>query len=127
MAKSIIALSSFILMSFILGSCSKTNDPGREKIEFNDSWRFELKDSVGFSKADFNDTKWRLLDLPHDWSIEGEFNKDNPAGVGGGALPGGTGWYRKSFLLPESDSTWILQVSLGRYLNTLLYQDGFFS
>ncbi len=42
--------------------------------------------------------------LPHDWSIEGEFNKDNPAGVGGGALPGGIGWYRKTFTLPDADS-----------------------
>jgi len=52
---------------------------------------------------DYNDSKWRQLNLPHDWSIEGSFSKDNPAGVSGGALPGGIGWYRKTFTLPVSD------------------------
>ncbi|MEO6849022.1 MAG: beta-galactosidase GalB, partial [Mucilaginibacter sp.] len=46
------------------------------------------------------DGGWRVLDLPHDWSIEGAFSKDNPASPEGGALPGGIGWYRKTFTLP---------------------------
>src|SRR6185437_3762802 len=40
--------------------------------------------------------------LPHDWSIEGKFSKDNPASPEGGALPGGIGWYRKTFTVPAS-------------------------
>ena len=44
-------------------------------------------------------TSWRELDLPHDWSIEGPFDKENPATPGGGALPGGKGFYRKTFVL----------------------------
>jgi len=45
-----------------------------------------------------------LINLPHDWSIEGKFDKDHPSGTGGGALPGGKAWYRKSFYLPLADS-----------------------
>lgn len=48
--------------------------------------------------SDYNDADWRKLNLPHDWAIEGEFSKDNPSGTGGGALPGGIGWYRKTLL-----------------------------
>ena len=51
----------------------------------------------GGSRPDYNDADWRKLNLPHDWAIEGEFSKDNPSGTGGGALPGGIGWYRKTF------------------------------
>ena len=49
-----------------------------------------------FSPA-FNDSDWRKLNLPHDWAVEGDFSENNPAGSGGGALPGGIGWYRKTF------------------------------
>ena len=45
----------------------------------------------------FNDADWRKLNLPHDWAVEGDFSENNPAGSGGGALPGGVGWYRKTF------------------------------
>ncbi|SHE38915.1 beta-galactosidase [Cnuella takakiae] len=69
---------------------------------FNDGWKFRL-DSVGaYSDPAVNDAGWRTLNLPHDWSIEGSFSKDHPAGTGGGALPGGMGWYRKTFSLPAA-------------------------
>ncbi|HEV2765689.1 MAG TPA: glycoside hydrolase family 2 TIM barrel-domain containing protein, partial [Pyrinomonadaceae bacterium] len=55
-------------------------------------------------RADFDDAAWRKLDVPHDWSIEGPFSKDNPTGKDGGFLPSGVGWYRKHFTLPASYS-----------------------
>ncbi len=78
------------------------------KVEnFNKGWRFYYADTTDlkddYKNAGFNDASWRALNLPHDWSIEGEFKKDNPASPEGGALPGGIGWYRKSFLIPETD------------------------
>lgn len=78
------------------------------KVEnFNKSWRFYYADTTDlkddYKEAGFNDGSWRTLNLPHDWSIEGEFKKDNPASPEGGALPGGIGWYRKTFLIPEDD------------------------
>lgn len=118
-------VSGLIFMSFYFISCTKENDPNREKIQFNESWRFELDDSSQFSTVSFNDSEWRLLDLPHDWSIEGEFNKDNPAGIGGGALPGGTGWYRKTFNLSESDTNKRVYITFdGVYKNSEVYING---
>jgi beta-galactosidase len=73
--------------------------PGKT-INFNKDWRFNLGDMTNGQAPDLDDTKWRALNLPHDWSIEGEFSEKNPAGFGGGALPGGIGWYRKTFMLP---------------------------
>jgi len=71
--------------------------------DFNKGWTFHLGDvSEAFSPG-FKDNSWRSLNLPHDWAIEGEFSKDNPSGCGGGALPGGVGWYRKSFTIQPQD------------------------
>ena len=50
----------------------------------------------------YNDAKWRSLSLPHDWSIESNFSSVFPATNQGGALPGGIGWYRKTFKANES-------------------------
>jgi len=71
-------------------------------MDFDKGWHFHLGDLKGAEKADLNDATWRALDLPHDWSIEGKFSKDNPATPDGGALPGGIGWYRKSFTIPAT-------------------------
>jgi len=71
-------------------------------IDFGKDWRFKLGDVTDGQTPDLDDSKWRALNLPHDWSIEGEFDEKNPAGFGGGALPGGIGWYRKAFTLPAS-------------------------
>ena len=70
--------------------------------DFDNDWHFHLGDIPGAQNTNFKDTGWRNLNLPHDWSIEGDFSKDNPATPEGGALPGGIGWYRKTFQLPAS-------------------------
>ena len=71
-------------------------------MDFNKNWKFALQDDSTARNTQFTDAGWRLLDLPHDWSIEGDFKKDHPATTQGGALPGGTGWYRKSFVVADS-------------------------
>jgi len=70
--------------------------------DFDQDWTFNLGNVPDAKNLDFNDSGWRKLNLPHDWSIEGKFSKDNPATPEGGALPGGIGWYRKSFTIPET-------------------------
>jgi beta-galactosidase len=74
---------------------------GERRISFNEGWRFFRGEAAGAERPDFNDAAWRQVRLPHDWAIEGPFDsKLNPHT---GALPiFGTGWYRKSFTLPES-------------------------
>ncbi len=66
-------------------------------------WLFHLGGQKGAEAISFDDQSWRSLDLPHDWSIEGEFDLDNPTGWRGGYMPAGIGWYRKHF---NWDSQW---------------------
>jgi len=75
---------------------------GRTVADFDSNWHFHLGNVKGAELTSFNDSNWRNLNLPHDWSVEGKFSKDNPATPEGGALPGGIGWYRKTFIEPAS-------------------------
>ena len=79
--------------------CLANSRPGA-RVSFNQAWRFRLGDVTNGPDTSLNDSQWRRLDLPHDWSIEGEFSEKAPSGTGGGALPGGIGWYRKTFTMP---------------------------
>lgn len=67
---------------------------------FDSDWRFFKGDAPGAEDQAFDDTKWRTLNVPHDWSIEGPFDPKNTTGGAGGFLPAGIGWYRKHFTLP---------------------------
>jgi len=79
-------------------------DSRRVTESFDAGWRFLKADAPGAEAADFDDAKWRWLSLPHDWSIEGPFDKGNPTGGAGGFLPGGVGWYRKHFTMSNAYS-----------------------
>jgi beta-galactosidase len=92
---------------------------------FTKDWQFFLGDVTNGQEPNLDDSGWRNLNLPHDWSIEGEFNKDNPATTGGGALPGGIGWYRKTFTLPESDNDKLIFIDFdGVYRNSEVWING---
>src|SRR5581483_8234755 len=71
-------------------------------ILFNDSWKFSPGDAVKAGEKDFDDADWRKVDLPHDWSIEGAPDRQNPSNAAGGYFPTGVGWYRKKFVVPSS-------------------------
>lgn len=93
--------------------------------KFNDGWRFALADSAQFSAPGYSDGHWRALRLPHDWAIEGEFSDKNPSGTGGGALPGGVGWYRKSFTVSPADLAGQVFADFdGAYMNSTVYING---
>ena len=66
---------------------------------FDRDWRFFKGDAPGAEAPEFDDSAWRKLDVPHDWSIEGPVDEKNPTGQGGGFMPSGVGWYRKHFSL----------------------------
>ncbi|RAW02323.1 glycoside hydrolase family 2 TIM barrel-domain containing protein [Pseudochryseolinea flava] len=91
MISRIIILSAMLLLMVV--SPSRSQDS--RGIDFNSGWKFYKGDGVGFEKRSFNDAAWRMQDLPHDWSIEGPFSDAWASGTG--YLPGGIGWYRKSF------------------------------
>jgi len=79
-------------------------------------WKFKLGDYYyGAEYTRYDDSDWRVLDLPHDWSIEdltdqhpdsaiGPFSRQSPGGMSTGHVVGGTAWYRKAFVLDEQDS-----------------------
>ena len=94
----------------------------RERQNFDNDWRFILADTASMSQVDYNDSFWRRLDVPHDWAIEGDFYAGNPSGAGGGALPGGVGWYRKHFSLDKVEKVFI--EFDGVYMNSTVYVNG---
>jgi beta-galactosidase len=69
----------------------------RQRIVFDKQWSFHLGDDRRASRPDYDDAEWRRVDVPHDWSIEGEYSADNSVQRWGAYLPGGVGWYRKGF------------------------------
>ncbi|KAI9428930.1 glycoside hydrolase family 2 sugar binding protein [Russula earlei] len=71
---------------------------------FDTNWKFSKGDANNAEQVSFSDAQWRTLDVPHDWSIEGPYDRGNPTGRGGGYLPAGIGWYRKIFTLEEADA-----------------------
>ena len=102
-----------LFLSVIIGlsSCSPSQDDNiRQCTSFNNGWTFHLGDVEGAEGLSYDDSGWRKLNLPHDWAVEGDFSKDNPSGTGGGALPGGIGWYRKSFVENHAETAFFVVV-----------------
>jgi Beta-galactosidase/beta-glucuronidase len=94
---------------------------------FNNNWKFYLGDNSGAINKDYDDSKWRTLDIPHDWSIEGSFSKDNPTTYNEGALPAGIGWYRKTFTVPSSSKPKRIYINFdGVYKNSEVWINGFY-
>ncbi|HNX12718.1 MAG TPA: glycoside hydrolase family 2 TIM barrel-domain containing protein [Paludibacteraceae bacterium] len=89
-------ISGLTVLIFFTLNVSAGQNP-RTVSNFNSGWNFRLGDVAKAFSPRFNDADWRKLNLPHDWAVEGDFSENNPAGSGGGALPGGIGWYRKTF------------------------------
>ena len=98
----------------------------RERKCFDKDWRFVLADTATMAAVDYNDAHWRRLDVPHDWAIEGDFSASNPSGAGGGALPGGVGWYRKHFEVKSEElkSEKLFLEFDGVYMNSTVYVNG---
>jgi len=91
-------------------------DAGRDR-PFDTGWRFHRGDIAGAEAPDFDDAEWRIVDVPHDWSIEdlphsagkgssaapSPLSPKSPGGADTGFVEGGVGWYRKSFTLENAD------------------------
>ncbi|WP_017930679.1 glycoside hydrolase family 2 TIM barrel-domain containing protein [Robiginitomaculum antarcticum] len=97
----------------------------RSRSRLTQDWSFHLGDVEGAQTPDFSDIDWRKLDLPHDWSIEGEYREANPAGRAGAFLPGGIGWYRKSLNWnPAWEGKRVNLTFDGIYMNGSIYVNG---
>jgi len=135
----------FTVLALLLGLsaqfCSRNDDmsplskavssEGRTDILFDNDWRFFRGNAEQAEQVAFDDSSWRLLDLPHDWSIEDIPGTNSPidsnaiGGIDAGYLVGGTGWYRKTFMLPKdlADKKFMLQFD-GVYMNVDVWLNG---
>src|SRR6187455_1564938 len=105
-------------------------------IGFDNNWLFRKDSAQGAEQPQFNDTKWRLLDLPHDWSIEdlpnqtpdsiaGPFDRNSPGQSATGFTVGGTGWYRKKFISENSFQKHFVTIHFdGVYMNSDVWLNG---
>jgi beta-galactosidase len=75
-----------------------------EIVSFDSDWLFLKADATNAAQIQFDDSGWRKVSVPHDWSIEGPFSETNKTGGSGAFLPAGMGWYRKHFTLPANDA-----------------------
>jgi len=98
----LISVSVFLLLATSVKA--QTTEGPRKIQSFDKSWSFFKGDAPGAEKVSFNDAQWLKLDVPHDWSIEGPFDHNNPTGRGGAFLPSGIGWYRKHFTLSPAEA-----------------------
>ncbi len=129
----------------LLGACTTQTEQKnqvRRVVNIDTDWLFTLADyeampyphtgiadSEALAASSASDGGWRRLNVPHDWAIEGEFSEKNPSGTGGGALPGGIGWYRKHFTLADlgladkSDAQFLIRFD-GVYMNSTVWLNG---
>ena len=95
---------STLFLACLLGCTGLSEQSPRSVTSLDADWRFHLGEATDAQTPAFNDADWRKLNVPHDWSIEGEYDQANPTNRGGGYLPNGIGWYRKNIVLPASAS-----------------------
>jgi beta-galactosidase len=131
-------VGAFFLISLVLFASdllAQTNLPLRT-VSFDSAWRF-TKDSVSNAEqTDFNDSNWRNVDLPHDWSIEdlpnqtpdqivGPFSKSSIGKAATGWTVGGTGWYRKKFVINQTVQNKLVSIHFdGVYQNSDVWLNG---
>ena len=124
-------MANFILiLSLSLGFslfASNTNPKKNnvERLPFDANWKFMQQDINGAEKINYDDTSWRTLNLPHDWSIEGEYNESNPMGAQSGYLPAGFGWYRKTISVPKEWKGKHIEIAFdGVFMNSTVWANG---
>ncbi len=120
-------VTRFFMACIVLLACAVNAWAGGDSraISFDKGWKFSLGDDNNYSSPGFDDSSWRSLNLPHDWAIEGNFSEDNPSGTGGGALPGGVGWYRKTFSFTSDMKGKQIYIDFdGAYMNATVYING---
>ncbi|WP_329342474.1 DUF4982 domain-containing protein [Streptomyces sp. NBC_00663] len=108
---------------------------GRSTVALRDGWRFALVDPGGITDptgafagaADpaYDDSAWREVAVPHDWSIELAPTTQHGTTSGTGFFPGGLGWYRLSFTLPPGCAGKRVAVEFdGVYMDSYVYCNG---
>lgn len=104
------ALTGLLLVT----ACSQEADYALRKIKFDQNWKFHLGEVEGAELESYDDSNWRVVDVPHDWSVEplaqsdsvsvGPFSQRSAGGFATGFTVGGEGWYRKTFVIDRKDA-----------------------
>ncbi|MFI6335622.1 glycoside hydrolase family 2 TIM barrel-domain containing protein [Streptomyces sp. NPDC050535] len=116
-------------------AASPGHAPGRHTVALRDGWRFALVDPGGVTdptgayegaaEPGYDDSAWRAVAVPHDWSIELTPTTEHGTSSGTGFLPGGLGWYRTAFTLPPSLAGSRISVEFdGVYMDAYVYCNG---
>lgn len=115
-------LPSLFIVCFSCCLCSASESP-RQRLKFDFDWRFQLGEVENGQSPQLDDSKWRQLHVPHDWSAEHSFSQDYASGTG--YLPGGIGWYRKTFEIPSNWKGREVQIYFdGVYRNSTVWVNG---
>ncbi|MDO4269699.1 MAG: Ig-like domain-containing protein [Eubacteriales bacterium] len=97
----------------------------RQVLNFNKDWRFQKGEVKDAGQKEFDDSDWRMLNLPHDYSIENDFDPASSGKSGGGYLDGGPAWYRKTWVVPAEMAGKRISVDFeGVYMNSSVYVNG---
>jgi len=123
--KKLVSILSIVLI-FTGNSIALSSKTGvRQHLLIDNNWKFIQSDVKGAENQIFDDSKWRTLNLQHDWSIEGEFKEDAITKGPGGYLPTGIGWYRKHLTLSSfgKDQQYWIEFD-GVYMNSDVWING---
>ncbi|MFA6831958.1 MAG: sugar-binding domain-containing protein, partial [Bacteroidaceae bacterium] len=90
---------ALLIAAFLAGSPLKAQVSFGDAKLFNEHWLFSLSDDSTFVRPAFDDSQWRKLSLPHDWSVEAQLSPTLASCTG--YLPGGIAWYRKHFNIAD--------------------------
>jgi beta-galactosidase len=123
-------LKLFLLFLILnTGISAQPIQPGNNLFDFD--WQFHKGGVQGAENPSFNDSNWRKIDLPHDWSIEdlpgttSPFDRNAISQTSGGFTTGGTSWYRKAFSLPaEMQGKQFILYFEGIYMNATIWVNG---
>lgn len=117
---------AIVFVFLILFSCKSIKQEVVErKQDFNSDWKFAIGESSTANAVSFDDSSWRKLDLPHDWSIEGKSEKNNPSEGDGGFYPMGMAWYRKKISVPAKWKNQKIAIYFeGVYMNAEVFVNG---
>ncbi len=131
-----LTLCSLVTICLFFISCSRNEGPLIREVSFNDNWKFVRSDIRGGQMPDLDDSYWRVVDVPHDYSIEdaperdrvkqiGPFSESSEGGPSTGHAVGGTAWYRKHFILNDEDKGKKVRILFdGVYMNADVWING---
>jgi len=113
------------LSAIIVAQANPIKTEVRNTLNFNFNWKFHKGDNPQFREIGFDDSDWRKLNVPHDWSIEGDYQPDAPFGERTGFFPEGIAWYRKHFTIDacKKNKQFVIQFD-GVYMNSEVFVNG---